>query len=207
MTRRVLHSIIGLAIAIAFASPAWGVPPEKIAAKNADGTVNAFIEIPAGTNEKWEVQQSSGKLEIERKDGKPRVVAYLGYPGNYGFIPQTVQSAETGGDGDPLDVLVIGGPAERGSVVRAKLIGVLTLTDTGERDDKLIAVMPGTAFASLDSIAALNAKYPGVTTIIETWFMHYKGPGRIVSKGFAPATKANAALAEAIAAHSATQAK
>jgi inorganic pyrophosphatase len=51
--------------------------------RNPDGSVNALIEIPAGTNAKWEVNEE-GVLEWEMKDGKPRVVRYLAYPGSYG---------------------------------------------------------------------------------------------------------------------------
>ena len=46
---------------------------------------------------------------------KPREVKYLGYPGNYGMIPRTLLPKELGGDGDPLDVIVLGPAVERGS--------------------------------------------------------------------------------------------
>jgi len=55
---------------------------------NLDGTLNAVIEIPAGTNAKWEVDSKTGILSWEIKDGKPRMVKYLGYPGNYGMVPR-----------------------------------------------------------------------------------------------------------------------
>ncbi|MDJ0554326.1 MAG: inorganic diphosphatase [Microcoleaceae cyanobacterium MO_207.B10] len=45
--------------------------------KNPDGTINMVLEIPTGTLAKW---------EVTKPDGKPRVVQYLGYPGNYGMI-------------------------------------------------------------------------------------------------------------------------
>ena len=68
----------------------------------------AVIEIPAGTTTKIEFQ---GKVEgftaRNGPEGAIRRVRFLPYPGNYGFIPETCQSVELGGDGDPLDVLVI----------------------------------------------------------------------------------------------------
>ncbi|MCK5820516.1 MAG: inorganic diphosphatase [Bacteroidales bacterium] len=114
-----------------------------------DGKIQAVVEIPAGTLDKWEVDKETGYLKWEIRDGKPRVVQYLGYPGNYGMIPRTLLSKESGGDGDPLDVIVLGQPVERGSIVKAQLIGVLKLLDGGEQDDKLIAVLDGSPFSGI----------------------------------------------------------
>ncbi|MHC5062584.1 MAG: inorganic diphosphatase, partial [Planctomycetota bacterium] len=102
--------------------------------------VNVVVEIPAGTNSKWEVDKSDGVLRWEIKEGEPRVVQYLAYPANYGMIPATLLPKEMGGDGDPLDVLLLGPAQARGSIVQAHLLGVLELLDGGERDDKLIAL-------------------------------------------------------------------
>jgi inorganic pyrophosphatase len=147
-------------------------------------TINAVIEIPAGTNEKWEVTKTGDKLKLEHKNGKPRIVKYLGCPGNYGMIPRTLVSKTLGGDGDPLDVLVIGAPAMRGKVVKAKLIGVLKFLDKGKKDDKLLAVLPKTALYDVDSITQLDETFPGITSIIKTWFLYYKGSGKMIFKGF-----------------------
>ena len=151
---------------------------------NGDGSINVVVEIPTGTTEKWEVTKD-GALKWEFKKGKPRVVDYLGYPGNYGMIPQTLLPKELGGDGDALDVLVLGPAVPRGSVVKAKLIGMLKMLDGKEQDDKLIAVLAGTPFFELNNYSELDKKYAGITRIIETWFANYKGPGEIETKGFA----------------------
>ena len=60
------------------------------AAKTTEGSVNAVIEIPSGTRQKWEINKKTGVLEWEQVAGKGRIVEYLGYPGNYGFIPKTL---------------------------------------------------------------------------------------------------------------------
>ena len=52
---------------------------------NSDGDINVVVEIPTGTSEKWEVNKYSGNIEWEIKYGEPKVVRYLGYPGNYWF--------------------------------------------------------------------------------------------------------------------------
>ena len=65
--------------------------------------VMAVIEIPAGTNRKIEYNQDLARFEIDVKDGKERIIDFLPYPGNYGFIPSTHMDPARGGDGDALD--------------------------------------------------------------------------------------------------------
>ena len=166
-----------------------------------DGFVNAVIEIPAGTVEKWEVDKASGDLELEHMDGKPRIINYLGYPANYGMIPRTYLPKELGGDGDPLDVLILGRPLERGSAVACKVIGVLVLLDRGEQDDKLIAVQKGSKLSHINDIETLKSEYKGITEIIEMWFSNYKGPNKMVSKGFANREQAMEILNTSISAY------
>ena len=69
--------------------------------------LQAVVEIPAGTNKKIEVNTETSAFEIDQKNGKDRVIDFLPYPGNYGFIPSTYSDPNTGGDGDALDVLII----------------------------------------------------------------------------------------------------
>ena len=94
---------------------------------NTDGSINVVVEIPTGTIAKWEVTKPDGVLKWEFKNGKPRKVNYLGYPGNYGMIPRTLIAKDDGGDGDALDVIVLGEAMPRGTVVKARVIGVLKL--------------------------------------------------------------------------------
>ena len=166
--------------------------------RNTNGSVNVVVEIPTGTTEKWEVSKPEGQLRWEFREGKPRVVKYLGYPGNYGMIPKTLLPKDLGGDGDPLDVIVLGPAVPRGSVVHAKLVGVLKLLDDGEQDDKLLAVMENTAFYQVNNLTDLHKNYPGVTAIIETWFDNYKGPGEMIPLGFRDVEEANVILDAAI---------
>ena len=168
---------------------------------NSDGTINVVVEIPTGTTAKWEVDKVDGSLKWEFKKGKPRKVKYLGYPGNYGMIPQTLLPKELGGDGDPLDVLVLGTSVPRGSVVKAKLIGVLKCLDGGEQDDKLLAVLSGTPFFNVNNIKELNMQFDGASKIIEIWFSNYKGPGQVESKGITSVEEANKVLNLAIRAY------
>ena len=163
-----------------------------------DGDINVVVEIPTGTIEKWEVEKQNGQLKHEIKNNVPRIIQYIGYPGNYGMIPRTLLPKEQGGDGDPLDVIVLGPPVKRGSVVKCKLIGVLHLLDRGEQDDKLIAVLEGTPLYKVNSLEELNENYTGISTIIKIWFTNYKGPGKLESKGFGNKEMATSILNSAI---------
>lgn len=167
------------------------------AALQQDSLVQVIVEIPAGTNEKWHVEKTTGVLEWEQENGAPRVVQYLGYPGNYGIIPQTYLPAALGGDDDPLDVLLLGPALERGTVARARVIGVLRLVDRGERDDKILVVPVSGPLSSAHSLVELEAQYPGVQRIVALWFSNYKGADQALSNGFADADTAMAVVREA----------
>lgn len=168
-------------------------------AKNIDGSINVLVEIPSGTNGKWEVNKETGNLDWEFKKGAPRVVQYLPYPSNYGMIPQTLSPEEIGGDGDPLDVLLLGEAVPRGAYVKGKLIGVMYMKDHGEIDDKLLAVAEGSPFENVNSVSELAEQFPGTLTILQTWFVNYKGIGEDMKvTGFANKTEADKVLNEAI---------
>jgi len=91
----------------------------------------AVIEIPLGSNVKYELDKPSGLIKVDRV-----LYSAVYYPANYGFIPQTLAE-----DGDPLDVLVLC----RESVVplaliSARAVGLMTMIDSGTLDYKIIAV-------------------------------------------------------------------
>ncbi len=166
---------------------------------NADSSINVVIEIPAGTHAKWEVEKHDETMRLQYIDQKPRMIDYLAYPANYGMIPQSILPIENGGDGDPLDVIVLGRRIERAQVVKCKLIGILRLLDNGEQDDKLIAVPLVDNFSNISDLKELQERYHGVTTIIETWFSNYKGPNEMVSMGYSDKPAAMKVLRNAVA--------
>lgn len=169
--------------------------------RNTAGDLMVVVEIPTGSIAKWEVDAQSGDLVWELRNGKPREVRYLGYPGNYGMIPRTLLPIDAGGDGDPLDVLVLGAAVPRGSVIAARPIGMLRMLDNGEQDDKIIAVAAGTEFEAVASLAELRQEFPGAAEIVELWFTNYKGPGEMVSRGLVGLEEANAIIQTAIDAY------
>jgi inorganic pyrophosphatase len=95
--------------------------------------INAIVEVSAGSINKYEMITESGQLKLDR-------VGYssLAYPFTYGAIPMTWDY-----DGDPLDVEIVNitEPLVPGSLVEARVIGVMKFVDGGEVDDKIIAVL------------------------------------------------------------------
>jgi hypothetical protein len=87
-------------------------------------------DIPAGTVEKWEVTGDGRALAVERVGGRPRRIDYLPYPANYGFVPRTLSAPEGGGDGDPLDGVLLGPAAPCGAGLRAQYPGVFEILET-----------------------------------------------------------------------------
>lgn len=167
-----------------------------------EGALSVVVEIPAGTTAKWEVDKVDGVLRHEVRDGAPRVVDYLGYPGNYGMVPGTLSPQSEGGDGDPLDVLVLGPSAERGEVLRVRPIAVLELADGGETDDKIVAVpIDDVRWARIGDLAELERAYPGVRAIVELWFVNYKGIDVIEVRGWGGVAEARVIVERALAAY------
>lgn len=153
-------------------------------ATSADGgEINVVVEIPAGTSAKFEADPVDGKLRWERRDGVRRVIDFLPYPANYGFVPRTLSAAADGGDGDPLDVFLLGPPRPRGAVVRARLIGALRALDDGEQDDKLLAIPqdqsgPGQPFGEVTSMEDMKGRYRQVVFLLCSWLASYDEEGQ-----------------------------
>lgn len=141
---------------------------------NVDGTINAVIEIPSGTNEKWEVTKDGKIIEWEFRNGQPRIIDYLNYPANYGFIPRTYLPESVGGDGDALDILVLGPVINRGRVVKVKIMGMMEMYDNSEIDNKIIAATEDSEISRLGSINKFERDYPGLLDILKIWFTNYK---------------------------------
>ena len=95
--------------------------------------VNTIIELNSNTINKYELITETGHLKLDR-------VGYssLAYPFAYGCIPRTWDE-----DGDPLDIEIVSvtEPLIPGSIVEARIIGVMKFDDGGEVDDKVIAVL------------------------------------------------------------------
>lgn len=147
----------------------------NLPAKASESTFNAVIEIPAGTNKKYEYQFLQKKFIVDLENGSERVIDFLSYPGNYGFIPSTLSKSNTGGDGDALDVLVISESVATGTVLEILPIAVLKLIDDGEMDYKIIAVPQEKVkrIIGASTYAEITTKYPALLKIVALWFLNY----------------------------------
>ena len=148
--------------------------------------LQAVIEIPAGTNHKLEYNYNLKKIIVDSIDGKKRIIDFLPYPGNYGFIPSTKMDKKRGGDGDALDVIIISESKASGSIMEIVPIGVLLLNDSGEIDTKIIAIPfeEENRIIKVMDFKGFSSKYPEVKQIIENWFLNYKGKGRVELLGW-----------------------
>ena len=114
--------------------------------RKAPDVVNAYIEMTPFDAVKYEVDKTTGYLHVDR----PQLTSSMP-PTLYGFVPRTYCAARvqalspssTGGDLDPLDICVITErPINRVEVIlRARVIGGVQMVDSGEADDKIIAVL------------------------------------------------------------------
>lgn len=144
-----------------------------------NGHLQAVIEIPAGTNTKYEYNKTLLQFQPDRRDGKVRRVDFMSYPVNYGFIPSTRMDKDRGGDGDPLDVLLLAEHVPTGSVVEVIPIGLLRLKDLGEEDHKVLAIPANPEFRIIKAAtwAEFQRDYSAIRHIIELFFMYYDGLG------------------------------
>lgn len=143
--------------------------------------INAVIEIPAGSNHKIEYQKQSRKFANDQLDGEDRVVQFLPYPGNYGFIPSTYMDPAIGGDGDALDILVLAESQPTGSVMEVKVVATLLLRDNGEIDTKIIAIPadPTLQTIKVEDFQDFLINQDAVRGILQEWFLNYKGANQM----------------------------
>lgn len=135
------------------------------AAPAAHGGVIVRIEIPAGSFTKYEIDEASGDVWVDRFLSVPAV-----YPANYGFVPGSLA-----GDGDPLDALVLTrAPVVPGAKIRTRVVGLLRMTDGGKPDSKLIAVPLSAVDPTYDGIQDIGDLPAAELDRIRAFFQVYK---------------------------------
>src|ERR1700682_1900103 len=123
----------------------------------------AVIEIPLGSNVKYELDKPTGLLKVDRI-----IHSAVFYPANYGFIPRTYAE-----DNDPLDVLVLCQEAVQPlALIKARAIGLMTMIDSGASDDKVIAV--ATNDPEFNSYVEANDLPPHRLLVLKRFFQDYK---------------------------------
>jgi inorganic pyrophosphatase len=133
---------------------------------HAPDEVNVIVEIPAGAGPvKYEVDKVSGAVFVDRF-----MATAMFYPCNYGYVPTTLAE-----DGDPVDVLVVTPvPLIAGTVIPARPVGVLRMTDEAGPDEKILAVPPDRMTVEYRSVQSTDDLSPGLVGRVEHFFAHYK---------------------------------
>ena len=125
--------------------------------------IDALIEIPLGSKNKYELDKSTGRIKLDRV-----LYAAMIYPAEYGVIEETLAP-----DGDQLDILVIcNDPTFPGCMVPARVLGYLDMVDGGKLDYKLISVVD--CDPRYDSVQELEDLSPFVLKEIANFFTNYK---------------------------------
>lgn len=136
------------------------------AGKNPPSDLHALIEIPVGgTPVKYELDKRSGAMFVDRF-----LHTAMFYPGNYGFIPQTLSE-----DGDPIDIMVIAPVAVvSGAIIRCRPVGALLMEDQAGVDEKIIAVPVDELHPFYTGIASHEDLPQIMRDQIAHFFNHYK---------------------------------
>lgn len=99
--------------------------------EKAPDVLNCIIETPSGSKDKYELDKDTGLIKLDRV-----LETSFQYPGNYGFVPQTLCE-----DNDPLDIVLLTHSAiYPGVLVKVRPVGMLDMIDSGEEDQKILAV-------------------------------------------------------------------
>ena len=162
--------------------------------KDVPNDIFVVIEIPEGSQVKYEVDKDSGAIFVDRFLFTP-----MAYPAAYGFIPGTLAA-----DGDPADALVLApGPIVPGAVIRCRPIGMLQMEDESGQDEKIICVPHDKIHTMYKNVHAIE-DLPEITRqAIEHFFTRYKDlePGKWVKvTGWAGIDAAKAVIVESLAA-------
>lgn len=130
---------------------------------NRNNVVDALIEIPLNSRNKYEVDPVTGRIHLDRV-----LYSAMSYPTEYGIIEDTLAP-----DGDPLDILVIcKDPTFPGCIVPARVLGYLSVTDDGKDDYKLISVVD--CDPRFDNVQALSDLPSFLLEEISNFFQNYK---------------------------------
>ena len=125
--------------------------------------LNVFIEIPKGSPNKYELDKETGFVKYDRL-----LFSSVHYPGDYGFIPQTLAD-----DDDPLDVLVITTePTFPGCLMHVRPIGVFEMRDDKGMDEKVLCVPCADPLRS--SYRSIKDVRPHYLREVEHFFEIYK---------------------------------
>ncbi|OGY60382.1 MAG: inorganic pyrophosphatase [Candidatus Colwellbacteria bacterium RIFCSPLOWO2_01_FULL_48_10] len=150
--------------------------------------LDVIIEITKGSRNKYEIDKESGRIKLDRV-----LKSSVGYPADYGYVEGTLCD-----DGDALDVMIINRFSTfPGCVVPCRPIAVFKMVDTGDNDEKIIAVPEGDSY--YESWEDLQDIPEALTREIEEFFKTYKNlekNKKVEPKGWGDAKEAEAVISK-----------
>ena len=150
--------------------------------------VVVFVEVPSGSRNKYEFDDQLDAIVLDR-----RLFTSMAYPADYGFIEGTL-----GGDGDPLDALVlVGEPTFPGCRIRSRVVGVFHMADENGPDEKILCVpLKDPAWMRVSDVHDIPAE---LRNEIEHFFQVYKDleEEKVETRGYGNRADAEQVVAEA----------
>lgn len=176
----------------------WAAPFHLEPGPGAPGVVQAFVEVPKGSRNKYELDKATGLIRLDR-----HLFSASHYPGDYGFVPGTLA-----GDGDALDVLVmLNDPSFSGCLIETRVVGLFRMTDAGREDLKVLGVPHlDPLFREIRELEHVPNHY---LREVEHFFSTYKQleDVSVTVGGWAPAEQGRQAIREGVAAFRSALAK
>lgn len=138
--------------------------------------IKVHIEIPKGSNIKYEYNRETKEIQVDRILHAPHV-----YPANYGYIKEALDW-----DGDELDVLLYSDEKfVPGVSVNARIVGAMKMIDSGETDTKLIAVHADDyRISHIKTLKDIPQKWLKKVETFFTTYKNWKQPGITSVSGF-----------------------
>ncbi len=152
-------------------------------------SMNVIIEINKGSKNKYEVDKETGLIALDRVSHTAQ-----DFPFDYGFVPKSLWH-----DGDPLDVILLTTyPLLPGILVKSRPVAIMNMIDSGEGDDKIIAVpVDDPRFNNVQDLKDVN---PHTIKEIEHFYSTYKQlQNKVVEvKGFKGKSEAESSFEEGL---------
>ena len=124
---------------------------------------NVIVENPKGSKNKYEIDKETGLIKLDRA-----MKSSQDFPFDYGFVPRTLWE-----DGDALDIVMLATyPLYPGILLTVRPVAVMHMTDTGDSDDKIIAVpVDDPRWENVQDLSDIN---PHTIKEIQHFFETYK---------------------------------
>ncbi|QHJ09205.1 inorganic diphosphatase [Hymenobacter busanensis] len=143
--------------------------------------LQVVVETPAGSNHELRYSLRTREFSPVLRAGTARVVQFLPYPTNVGFIPSTQMPATGQRPAAPQTALVLTESVEPGTVLEVLPVAMLLLDNAGEMESVVVTVpaRPSQQVLPVSSWQELKAQYPAVPELLRLWYQNHAGRGQV----------------------------